>query len=158
MLLVWKTECSSKAALHNIRSADAFNLAREAETFVYLTCFFHENILYMCKTYNIWPLNIKTIFLVHHGIWVVHPWSKVLKEEKSQCCSITSHVLDIEVIVFWKVCIQICLRMSYVKYYAILTHGTNKLQAALVIRRIFIPCFTYYLSKKIFQIHCIYLA
>ncbi len=33
--------------------AEAFNLAHESKNFVYLPYFFHENILYIGKTYNI---------------------------------------------------------------------------------------------------------
>jgi hypothetical protein len=53
--------------MHNIRPAEAFNLAREAKNVAYLACFFHEKILCMYKTYKIWPLNIKEIFLARHG-------------------------------------------------------------------------------------------
>ncbi len=55
--LIMRTKASFRTGMHNIWPAgqmwpaEAFNLAREAQNFVYLACFFHEKILYMYKNF-----------------------------------------------------------------------------------------------------------
>jgi hypothetical protein len=40
--------------------AEAFKMAREAQNFVYFACFFHEDVLYMCKKLiSFWLLKIQ---------------------------------------------------------------------------------------------------
>ncbi len=49
--------------MHNIRPAEAFNLARETPNFVYFASFFGKTAFECVKTYHLWPLDMsKKIF------------------------------------------------------------------------------------------------
>jgi hypothetical protein len=63
----WPRYWFFKPNMHNIRPAEAFYLAREAQNLIYLAYFFQ-----MCKNLKYLALEHKKFFLARHGILVVH--------------------------------------------------------------------------------------
>ena len=91
-----------RADMHNIRPAgqmwltEALNLARTANFFALLPCFFDRNTLWRRKNVSFLALEYcKNNFLARHEIWVVHPAPCTLhpgtehrayKSEVTSCC------------------------------------------------------------------------
>jgi len=71
-------ETSFKPDMHNIRPAEAFNLAHEGPNFVYFDCFFDKNTLWMFNNLLLLALGYVKKMLARHEIWVVHPWFNLL--------------------------------------------------------------------------------
>ncbi len=51
-----------RSGMHNIRPAEAFNLARETPNFVYFASFLEKTPFECVKTYHLWPLDVSKNF------------------------------------------------------------------------------------------------
>ena len=58
--------------MHNIRPAEAFDLARKAQNVLHLPCLLKKTPIEWVKKYTFWPFDETKIFLARHEILVVH--------------------------------------------------------------------------------------
>jgi len=65
---IWVEKRCSRPGMHNIRPAEAFDLALKTPIFVYLACFL-KTPLECDETYELWPLDVsKKLSWVPHNI------------------------------------------------------------------------------------------